>query len=195
LILSLSIANNTEKKKPMKKYPEFLEDYPVSMWQTALLYSKPPEPILAARRKMLKDPNTKSYMKHQASMMASKHTKKRKLRKSQDVIIHDDLSIIEEETIAKQSPVVKMFNVARSKFEQGEIDEFHMVLRQIISAVGRYPTSPPGEKDRLDFASLYEMIQKVELRLRPSELFMIEYIFKLVVGFCFLIGITVYISG
>ncbi|KAJ3131286.1 hypothetical protein HK100_006538 [Physocladia obscura] len=97
-------------------------------------------------------------------------------QKTRRIIIHDDISDIEMESA---SPVIKLFELARRKYEQNEITETKIVLHELVKIIGMtsLSTSPINSVDDLD--TINEIKGKSQVELEKTELLLINYIKKL----------------
>ncbi|KAI8845875.1 hypothetical protein BJ741DRAFT_572928 [Chytriomyces cf. hyalinus JEL632] len=135
-----------------KPYPEFLADYPVSMWGTVLLYAQKPPSLThvgGVRRR-----GTKSA------------PQKPRPEKRPDSETH---------------AIQKLFSNAKERFDLGDFAAVKNVLRELVSSLSQ-PDTMGSQEELEHYATsqaIQEAIEKAGISLTSSERLLLGYVVKL----------------
>ncbi|TPX74930.1 hypothetical protein CcCBS67573_g03810 [Chytriomyces confervae] len=135
-----------------KPYPEFLADYPVSMWGTVLLYAQKPPSLThvgGVRRR-----GTKSA------------PQKPRPEKRPDSETHG---------------IQKLFSNAKERFDLGDFAAVKNILRELVSSLSQ-PDAGGSQEELEHYATsqaIQEAIEKAGISLTSSERLLLGYVVKL----------------
>ncbi|KAJ3207122.1 hypothetical protein HDU82_004049 [Entophlyctis luteolus] len=164
-------------KPTTQKFPEVFHEYPVTMWKAVLTYIKPAlateltETELLKKLSKMRPSQMKEFGIDPAKMLPKLELLKSKLKRAKfqrkrtnRVVVHDDISDIELETA---TPIVKLFEMAKRKYQQNEIEDAKLLLQELVKLLNSTSTTP---------LSAAEAAKQSTTQLPESELHLVEYI-------------------